>query len=102
MLLRRNVHIKLVLNFGDSFTVVVVAVGRGDYLRFMFSGYLEDSFFLCFGENRENGWMMMMGLVYECGDLFFFGLYRYFALHGIFDSTIMIFWLSMMTSFVDC
>lgn len=59
-------------------------------------------FFLCFGENQENGWMMMMGLVYECGDLFFFGLYRYFALHGIFDSTIMIFWLSMMTSFVDC
>lgn len=28
---------------------------------------------------------MMMGLVYECGDLFFFGLYRYFAFHCIFD-----------------
>lgn len=53
MLLRRNVQIKLVLHFGDSFTVVVVAVGRGDYLRFMFSGYLEDSFFCVLGKTER-------------------------------------------------
>lgn len=53
MLLRRNVQIKLLLHFGDSFTVVVVAVGRGDYLRFMFSGYLEDSFFCVLGKTER-------------------------------------------------